>query len=183
MADPVSDTELAGRWARGVADAIRSAVAGDDPEVVHYRTLLDALADAVAGEALGRREHAWAWRQLGVAADPGSGPAPIPALLERHPELALAALVAAMQRCGVPALDRALGSAGWTAVADCVWRAAGGTPAGLLGADDVPGRLSRPGVRAHSAGAPVRGAPGSPAAWPRAGSARARPHAWPGRCW
>jgi len=48
MAGPVSDTELAGRWARGVADAIRSAVAGRDPEVVHYRTLLDALADAVA---------------------------------------------------------------------------------------------------------------------------------------
>ena len=144
MADPVSDTELAGRWARGVADAIRSAVAGHDPEVVHYRTLLDALADAVAGEALGRREHAWAWRQLGVAADPGAGPASIPALLERHPELALAALVAAMQRCGVPALDRALGSAGWTAVADYVWRAAGGTPADLLGADDVPGPCPDP---------------------------------------
>ena len=139
VADPVSDTELAGRWARTVADAIRSAVAGNDPEVVHYRTLLDALADAVAGEALGRRERAWAWRQLGVAADRGSGPAPIPALLERHPELALAALMAAVRRCGVPALDRALGSAGWTAVADCVWRAAGGrTSAGVLGADDVP---------------------------------------------
>jgi hypothetical protein len=144
MAGPVSDTELAGRWARGVADAIRSAVAGHDPEVVHYRTLLDALADAVAGEALGRREHAWAWRQLGVAADPGPGPASIPALLERHPELALAALVAAMQRCGVSALDRALGSVGWTAVADCVWRAAGGTPTDLLSADDVPGRCPDP---------------------------------------
>jgi hypothetical protein len=150
VAGPVSDTELAGRWARTVADAIRSAVAGDDPDVVHYRTLLDALADAVAGEALGRRERAWAWWQLGVAADPGSGPASIPALLERHPELALAALVAAMQRCGVPALDRALGSAGWTAVADCVWRAvggatpSGGTPGDVPGADYVPGDRSVP---------------------------------------
>jgi hypothetical protein len=80
-----------------------------------------------------------------VAADPGSGPASIPALLERHPELTLAALVAAMQRCGVPALDRALGSAGWTAVADCVWRAAGGgRPADVPGADDVPGDRSVP---------------------------------------
>ena len=159
VAGPVSDTELATQWARTVADAIRSAVAGHDPEVVHYRTLLDALADAVASEALGRWERAWAWRQLGVAADPGPGPRSIPALLERHPELALAALVAAMQRCGVPALDRALGSAGWIAVADCVWRAAGGsTLPAPLGADEAPGR--RPGPTSEPPGGSA-GAEGS----------------------
>jgi hypothetical protein len=119
----VPDAEFAGRWARTVADAIRGAISRNDAGVVHYPTLLDAVADAVAGEALGRRERAWAWRRLGLI--PAAAPA-IAALLRIHPELALAALLAAVQLCGVAALDRALGSAGWTSAAEVVWRAAGG---------------------------------------------------------
>jgi len=124
-------------------DPVRGA--GDDPDVVHYRNPARRASRCGGGEALGRRGT-----RLGLAAArawrPIRGPAPPsdPGTTERHPELTLAALVAAMSGGGgVPALDGPPGHAGWTASRlRCGALPGGGRPADVPGADDVPGDRS-----------------------------------------
>jgi hypothetical protein len=120
-----SDAAVESAWARRLIDVLQRALTERSPDVVHYRHEREALADLVASVAAGRLEHAWAWPGLGLLPtgrpQPGEpGVATILAALQRHQELALAAVVSAVRRAGAPALDRALGVTGWTAVADLV---------------------------------------------------------------
>jgi hypothetical protein len=149
------DSALAHAWARDVAAAAARTVAGGggsgpqarDSDIVHYPCRRDAVVDLVTSVPLGRQERAWAWRRLGLLAPgaPASGPAlpsaarpaapGLPAApasagvllgaLSRQPGEAMGVLVTAVQRVGLPALDRALGEVGWTAVAGLAARAAG----------------------------------------------------------
>lgn len=127
------DASLARSWADVLAGAVVAAVRPSgsvhDPwSAVHYAHELDALADALSGLARGSVGNLWAWRQVGVL-DPGD-PAPAGAAaltaLRRRPGLALGAVVRTVRSCGLPALDRLLGDAGWVELADLVWSAASG---------------------------------------------------------
>ncbi|WP_330334063.1 hypothetical protein OHS33_32885 [Streptomyces sp. NBC_00536] len=118
-----TDPALARAWSRAVAAAIEVSVREGRPDTpVHYRHDGEVLADAVAGLAAGRVDRLWAWRQTGIlrAADPdplASPGAAILAALDRHPRQTPAALVRAAERCGLAALDRALGGSGWQRLA------------------------------------------------------------------
>ncbi|WP_406513009.1 hypothetical protein OG851_31695 [Streptomyces sp. NBC_00161] len=123
------DPALARDWSQAVAAAIERTVqegrAAAPGALVHYRHDVELLADAVAGLAAGRRERLWAWRQTGILrpGDPAPDAAPGPALLaalERHPQYAAAAVLRAAEDCGLAALDRAWGRAGWQRLAALV---------------------------------------------------------------
>jgi hypothetical protein len=129
------DPVLSERWARALVAGIGVAVRQGSAEVVHYRRRLDALADAVAQLAVGRSDRAWAWAQVGVLAPGGPDPVAAPgkaalAALLGSPEQIVPTLVTAARRCGMAALDRAVGADGWRQLARRVWETAGGPPAG-----------------------------------------------------
>ena len=148
------DAVLGGAWADAVVAGLLGALAGGDPDVVHYTGAEQALVDLIASAAVGRVDRAWAWNRAGVRAegdpDPGSAPgAAIVTAVQRHhrqaPDRCLPVLLAAMRRVGLPALHRVLGGAGprapaggWSAVAALQ------TPA------DVPGPAG-PGERPDTA--------------------------------
>lgn len=120
-----SDAVVEAEWARRLIAGLRRALAEHSPDVVHYRHEREALADLVACVATGRFEHAWAWSGLDLLPigrpAPGDPPATtILAALRRQPSRASAAVVSAVRRAGAPAVDRALGVTGWTAVAALV---------------------------------------------------------------
>jgi hypothetical protein len=137
------DLALGEEWARALVSSIEAAVRQGSGEVVHYRQRLAALADAVAQLAMGRHDRAWAWAQIGVLArggpDPASapGPAALAALLA-SPDQIVPALVTAVRRCGLAALDRAVGAHGWRQLAQCLWATAGGRAVEPLPALDGP---------------------------------------------
>jgi len=129
------DLVLSERWARALVAGIGVAVRQGSAEVVHYRRRLDALADAVAQLAAGRSDRAWAWAQVGVLAPGGPDPVAAPgaaalAALLGSPEQIVPALVTVARRCGMAALDRAVGADGWRQLAWRVWETAGGRSAG-----------------------------------------------------
>ena len=122
------------RWAAAVLDALRRALAGRSPDVVHHPRPVDGLAELVTELAAGRTARTWAWRRAGLLqpGDPAPGSAPAEAVLaaaHRRPELVSAALVSAVGAVGVPALHRLLGASGWRRLAVLVRAAAGGPPA------------------------------------------------------
>jgi hypothetical protein len=137
------DLELSERWAHALVAGIGAAVRQGSAEVVHYRRRLDALTDAVAQLAVGRPDRAWAWAQVGVLAPGGPDPVAAPgaaalAALLTSPEQIVPALVTAARRCGMAALDRAVGTDGWRQLAQRAWETAGGRPAGPLPAPKDP---------------------------------------------
>jgi hypothetical protein len=145
------DAVVGGAWADAVVAGLLGALAGGDPDVVHYTGSEQALVDLIASAAVGRVERAWAWNRAGVRdegdPDPGSAPgAAIVTAVQRHdrqaPDRCLPVLLAAMRRVGLPALHRVLGGAGprapaggWAAVAALQ------TPADVL---DAVGPSERP---------------------------------------
>ena len=134
------------QWARALVARIGVALRRQSVEVVHYRHRLDALADAVAGLALGRPDRAWAWAQVGVLAPGGPDPAAAPsaallAVLLASPGEVVPALVTASRGCGMAALDRAVGASGWEQLARRLWGSAAG-PVDGAGAGRQPRRLS-----------------------------------------
>jgi hypothetical protein len=130
------------QWAAAVLDALRRALAGRSADVVHHPRPVDGLVELITELAAGRTGNAWAWRRAGLLqpGDPAPGSARGEAVLaaaRRRPELASAALVAAVGAVGVPALHRLLGPHGWRRLAELVRAAAGGPAA-------VPAPLARP---------------------------------------
>jgi hypothetical protein len=125
------DPALEATWAAALVGALRQALQSGSPEVVRYDHVRHALVDLVCGAMTGRLGRAWAWRRLGLLhpADPPLEATPgaaAVAALHRHPRQALSVIVAAAERVGLPALHRALGPSGWTAMAGVVRAALGG---------------------------------------------------------
>jgi hypothetical protein len=141
------------QWADAIADALHQAV--DAGQAVHYGSERDALADVMASAAVGQFGNEWAWQELGLV-DAGISGHPrraVLAALGRHPELALPALSAAVERSGAAAVHRLLGPPGWLELARLVYRAYSGQP--------PPAWLASPGG-AGGHGAAADGAGGSP---------------------
>ena len=122
--DRQTDAWVEGCWAQALVSALKQRITSHEDDVVHYRRPAEGLADLLAGLAVGRTEREWAWRQLGLlgAGVPGGADARAAACAAaRHrPELALAALVEAVERVGVVALHRMLGGDGWAELAAVV---------------------------------------------------------------
>ncbi len=159
--EPASEAQ----WADAVAAALTRALREGAPGVVHYRGDLDALTDLVLGVSVGRTTNAWAWRRLGLLTDADPSPSRRPgatvlAALRRRPELAAAAVVAAIAAHGataVAALTRMLDADGWRGLAAVLVEAAGGP---TLDNPPSPGRLASPRTSAL-AGADDAGRPAS----------------------
>lgn len=129
-----ADLALGRAWADALVARLLQALAGTDPEVVHYDGPVQALADLIASNSLGRPRRAWAWTQAGVRVrgdpDPASSPGEaIVVALRRHhgpsSRIGLPAVIAAVRSAGLAALHRVLGGSGprargggWAAVAD-----------------------------------------------------------------
>jgi hypothetical protein len=121
------DSALEATWAAALVAALRKAMEGGSPDAVRYANERAAVLDLVCSTACGRTERGWAWRQVGLihAADPAPERAPgaaILAVLRRCAGQAPGILTAAAGRVGLPAFHRALGAAGWEAVAESVRR-------------------------------------------------------------
>ncbi len=135
-----ADPGLEQQWADAVTAALHEATATG--QAVHYGSDCDALADLVACAAVGRFDHEWAWRQLGLIDELASGSAGRAALtaLGQHPEFALAAMTAAVCRAGVAAVHRLFGALGWRDLAGLVYQVHCGRPApAWLAASDSAG--------------------------------------------
>lgn len=132
--DRHTDGWIEERWAQALVSALKQRIASHPDGVIHYRRPAQGLADLLEGLAAGRVEREWAWRQLGLLGpgDPGGDDprAAACAAARRRPELALAALVEAVDRVGVIALHRMLGGDGWAELATVV--------AGALGVPGLP---------------------------------------------
>ena len=159
-----ADSALSRRWARGITEAISTAIdasaRGAGSDVVHYPRRIDAVVDVVAELAVGDRSREWAWRSVGVLThadpDPASSPAQAAlAALARDPAAAVHATTAAAERAGLPALHRLFGESGWRALAAIALDAAGHAPGRWLGATRLPeaGTSSRETIRVRSSAA------------------------------
>jgi hypothetical protein len=105
--------DIGAAWSRAVFEALTASLRSP-AHWLRYRNEVELLADVVASTSLGLREHEWAWRQAGLLAGGAAEPrATILFSLTTWPHLTVPAITAAAERCGVPALDRALGSTGW----------------------------------------------------------------------
>ena len=61
------EASAAAAWSAALAEAIAAALAdGSRSDVVRFRSRRAALADLALAVAVGRLEHVWAWRQLGL---------------------------------------------------------------------------------------------------------------------
>ena len=127
--DRQTDGWIEERWAQALVSALKQRIGSHADDVIHYRRPAQGLADLLAGLAAGRVEREWAWRQLGLLGpgdpDGGNPRAAACAAARRRPELALAALVEAVDRVGVIALHRMLGGDGWAELAAVVAAALG----------------------------------------------------------
>jgi hypothetical protein len=157
-----TDAVLGRAWAGELLSRLLEALAGADPDVVHYAGPVQAVADLIASVSLGRPARAWAWTRAGARerADPDPAASPGEAIVvslrrlhRQSPGAGLAALAEAVRHAGLAALHRVLGGpgarargGGWPAVAELL----APTPAGLQ-----PGRESGP---PHGAG-PVPAGP------------------------
>ena len=183
--DRQTDGWIEERWAQALMSALKQRIGSHAEDVIHYRHPAQGLADLLAGLAAGRLEREWAWRQLGLLGpgDPGGDNprAAACAAARRRPELALAALVEAIDRIGVIALHRMLGSDGWAELAAVV--------AAALGVPGLPvARATCPRDRGRPRRLSVSLTGSCPGHGSRRGSARPgcgwtpRPLV-PGRCW
>jgi hypothetical protein len=157
-----ADAVLGRAWAGELLSRLLEALAGADPDVVHYAGPVQAVADLIASVSLGRPARAWAWTRAGARerADPDPAASPGEAIVvslrrlhRQSPGAGLAALAEAVRHAGLAALHRVLGGpgarargGGWPAVAELL----APTQAGLQ-----PGRES---VSPHGAG-PVPAGP------------------------
>jgi hypothetical protein len=157
------DAVLGQAWARALMSRLLEALAGADPDVVHYPGPVHAVADLVASVSLGRTGRAWAWTRAGARerADPdpavSPGEAIIVSLRRLHgqsPGAGLAALAQAVRHAGLPALHRVLGGpgprargGGWPAVAGLLAPGPAGLRPALPAVPDVgaPGDSRGPG--------------------------------------
>ncbi|WP_436532123.1 hypothetical protein [Actinoplanes sp. HUAS TT8] len=128
-----SAERVAEEWASVLAFALRQMLVGTGENVLRYESVRGAATDLISSVATGRWDRAWAWRQLGVLRPGANSPAAaIAGALAVIGDDALGALVTAVEAAGVAALHRALGPAGWAAVADV----ATGTPSAFGHGDD-----------------------------------------------
>ena len=126
--DHESDIEAA--WAGAVLASLCETLHTANGDIVHYRRPGDAVADLITSITMRRLERVWAWRQMGLLGqgdpEPGVDPAgAVLAAVARRPDLALAAVAAAVSAAGAAALHRTLGTEGWLGLATIVATAAG----------------------------------------------------------
>lgn len=126
------DATIESTWADTVLESLERMLDTRSGDVVHYRRRHKALEDLTSSVASGRTERAWAWHQLGVltSSDPSPDTDPggaVVAALERSPEQALRAILAAVRTSGAAAVHRMLGADRWARLAAVVGRASGMT--------------------------------------------------------
>ncbi|HYN56442.1 MAG TPA: hypothetical protein VES03_04500 [Motilibacterales bacterium] len=124
------DAALGRRWAREVTLALTTALAAGRPEVVHYARPTDAVADVIAGLAVGDHRREWAWRAVGALTTADPDPAVDPAgaalaALERDHGSVVHVLSAAVRVAGLPAVHRLLTAPGWQRAAAAALAASG----------------------------------------------------------
>ena len=157
-----ADAVLGRAWAGTLLSRLLEALAGADPDVVHYAGPVQAVADLIASVSLGRPARAWAWTRAGARerADPDPAASPGEAIVvslrrlhRQSPGAGLAALAEAVRHAGLAALHRVLGGPGARA-------RGGGWPAVAELLAPSPGRLQpgRESVPPHGAG-PVPAGP------------------------
>ena len=148
------DAALGRAWAGALLSRLLEALAGADPNVVHYAGPVQAVADLIASVSLGRPGRTWAWTRAGVRerADPDPTASPGEAIVvslrrlhRQSPGTGLAALVEAVRHAGLAPMHRVLGGpgprargGGWRAVADLL------APPALRPADLQPGQSAVP---------------------------------------
>jgi hypothetical protein len=91
------DRALGEAWSAALAAAIARAASGRGRDVVRYSSRTEALTDFAVGVAAGDLSRAWAWRQVGLVARPGTLTAEtaqtaLVAALLAEPELIVAVL-------------------------------------------------------------------------------------------
>ncbi|MGW6129717.1 hypothetical protein ACWFNE_06805 [Cellulomonas sp. NPDC055163] len=117
---------LEAAWAQQIVDELWRTLASGSPDVVHYAGLEAAADDLLASLAAGRRDRAWAWRQVGLLSpeDPeptGEARRKVALrVLMRLPLGPVAALVRLVERSGAAAAHRLLGTEGWQALSGAV---------------------------------------------------------------
>lgn len=124
------DAALGRRWAGDVTRALIAALADGGPEVVHYARPPDAVADMIAGLALGITGREWAWRAAGALTPADPDPAVDPAgaalaALERDQTAVVHVLSAAVRAAGLASVHRLLTAPGWQRAAAVVLNASG----------------------------------------------------------
>ena len=148
-----ADAVLGRAWAGTLLSRLLEALAGADPDVVHYAGPVQAVADLIASVSLGRPARAWAWTRAGARerADPDPAASPGEAIVvslrrlhRQSPGAGLAALAEAVRHAGLAALHRVLGGpgarargGGWPAVAKLLAPTPASSPA------DLPSRTPR----------------------------------------
>ncbi|WP_433157904.1 hypothetical protein [Kribbella sp. CA-247076] len=114
--------DLAPQYAQAVLDTLTRSI-GIDSEWIHFDNEVQLLAAFLVDVIATRTDNAWIWLQAGLInglpdmADPARC---VPVALSRLPHTALHGFAEAVARRGVPAIDRALGDTGWTAVATVI---------------------------------------------------------------
>ena len=170
-----ADAVLGRAWAGTLLSRLLEALAGADPDVVHYAGPVQAVADLIASVSLGRPARAWAWTRAGAReqADPDPAASPGEAIVvslrrlhRQSPGAGLAALAEAVRHAGLAALHRVLGGpgarargGGWPAVAELLAPTPAGLQPGRPSVPDAEGpQDSRESVPPHGAG-PVPAGP------------------------
>lgn len=114
--------DIASQYAQAVVDTLTRSI-GTDPAWIHFDTDVQLMAAFLADVVASRNDNVWIWLQTGLIDSPTDLADParcIPVALSRLSHAALHGLAEAMARCGVPAVDRAVGDTGWTAVATVI---------------------------------------------------------------
>ncbi|NPC44593.1 hypothetical protein [Nocardioides sp. zg-1230] len=110
---------LAADWSRAIVEALARSVA-TDRSCVHFGNDVELVAAYLVAAVSTDPSADWVWARCGMddATTRALPPAErVVAALVGRPHVAVAAMVRAAEVCSVAALDRALGEAGWQAVA------------------------------------------------------------------
>jgi hypothetical protein len=142
----VPDDELLARLADAIAAAVGTAVSdtSEQADCVRYRSRAHAVLDVAVSLARGDRRREWAWRQLGLWADPGepaAGSERLAAALAEAPGTVTSLLSAAAGVGALGSLAGLLGPGRLDAVVRAAWTAQGCPLPGwdnLLGAAAAP---------------------------------------------
>jgi hypothetical protein len=140
------DSELAGRWAKAISDAIAAASHGRGGDVVRYASRHHAAVDLVVSLVNGDHRREWAWSMLGFPSRSSSSAlgtvreVVANGAAERPGQL-VPMLVEVARKASIRALVACIGADLLGHLAAQAWRAAGGIPsrvampAGALPAD------------------------------------------------
>ncbi len=131
------EASAAAAWSAALAEAIAAALAdGSRSDVVRFRSRRAALADLALAVAVGRLEHVWAWRQLGLwqgGDAPGERAAAweLATVLVSEPESIVPVLAEVAAAGTLPSLVERIEPTAWADLTRAALTASGGSAAAL----------------------------------------------------